>query len=383
MVNRELDTAEVVVIGGGVVGMATAYYTSLRGRDVVLVDKGIPGWEASGRNGGWAGAGGKAGGAIAADNSELWSGLEEELGQSIEYVQGGSLHIALTEAEAIRVEANAEASRAAGSDVRVVDLQEMQEILPGVSEKALRGTFNPGGSHANPQLTCDAWRHALDRQGVRVYEHTRVTGVGTSDGRVAGIETDRGAISAGHVVNAAGPWAHLVNEMVGLSTPPRPVLIEILCTLPLPPVTQATFGGNVLYCRQAVSGQLHFGGWNAVHKDVRVDEGLETSSLVTGDIAERFVEMVPGLGHAKVLRTWAGIIARTPDDLPVIDAVDSPKGFYVNMGFGGGGFAFSPVAGKIVSELIVDGESRFDISAFSLSRMPGISDFDTLAREPI
>ncbi len=381
--NRTLDEAEVVVIGGGVVGMATAYYTAKRGSDVVLVDKGIPGWEASGRNGGWAGAGGKAGGAIAAENSALWTGLEEELGRSIEFVQGGSLHIALTEEEAVRVETNAESSRAAGSDVRVVDLQEMREILPGVSDKALRGTFNPGGSHANPQLTCEAWRAALDRRGVRVYEHTRVTGVGTRDGRVTGVETERGPVAASHVVNAAGPWAHLVNEMVGLSTPPRPVLIEILCTLPLPPVTKATFGGNVLYCRQAVSGQLHFGGWNAVHKDVRVNEGLETSSLVTGDIAERFVEMVPGLRHAKVLRTWAGIIARTPDDLPVIDALDSPKGFYVNMGFGGGGFAFSPVAGKIVSELVVDGRSRFDIGAFSLSRMPGISDFDTLAREPV
>ena len=320
---------------------------------------------------------------MAVENSALWTGLEEELGQSIEFVQGGSLHIALTEEEAVRIEAIAESSRAAGGDARVVDLQEMRDILPGITDKALRGTFNPGGSHANPQLTCEAWRHALDRQGVRVYDHTLVTGVGVRDGQVTGVETDRGAVSASHVVNAAGPWAHLINEMVGLSTPPRPVLIEILCTLPLPPVTKATFGGNALYCRQAVSGQLHFGGWNAVHKDVRVDQVLETSSLVTGDIASRFVEMVPGLRHAKVLRTWAGIIARTPDDLPVIDALDSPKGFYVNMGFGGGGFAFSPVAGKMVSDLIVDGQSRFDASAFSLSRMPGISDFDTMAMEPV
>ena len=381
--NRTVDEAEVVVIGGGVVGMATAYYTSMRGKDVVLVDKGIPGWEASGRNGGWAGAGGKAGGAVAAENSTLWSGLEDELGQSIEFVQGGSLHIALTEEEATRIEANAQSSRAAGGEVRVVDLQEMQDILPSVTEKALRGTFNPGGSHANPQLTCEAWRRALERRGVRVRDHTKVTGVMARDGQIKGVETDRGVISSLHVVNAAGPWAHLINEMVGLSSPPRPVLIEILCTLPLPPVTKATFGGNALYCRQAVSGQLHFGGWNAVHKDVRVDERLETSSLVTGDIASRFVEMVPGLRHAKVLRTWAGVIARTPDDLPVIDALDCPKGFYVNMGFGGGGFAFSPVAGKIVSELIVDGRSRFDISAFSLSRMPGISDFETMAMEPV
>ena len=141
--NLLLDTAEVVVIGGGVVGMATAYYTSLRGKDVVLVDKGIPGWEASGRNGGWAGAGGKAGGAVAATNSDLWSGLEEELGQSIEFVQGGSLNIALTEEEAVRAEAIAESSRAAGGDVRVVDLQEMRDILPGITDRALRGTFNP------------------------------------------------------------------------------------------------------------------------------------------------------------------------------------------------------------------------------------------------
>ena len=381
--SAEIDRAEVVVIGGGVVGMATAYYTARHGKDVVLVDKGVPGWEASGRNGGWAGGGGRGGGAIAVENARIWSGLEDELGESIEYVQGGSLNIAMSEQDAVRQDRMVQSLREAGSETRIVDLQEMQDILPGVSDKALRGTFNPNGSHANPQLTCQAWLWALERIGARVLQETKVTGVGVAEDRVTHVETDRGNIGAGHVVNAAGPWAHLINEMVGLNTPPRPVLIEILCTMPLPPVTQATFGGNVLYCRQAVSGHLHFGGWNAVVKDVRVNEVKETSSLVTGDIAERFVEMVPGLRHAKVLRTWAGVIARTPDDVPIIDALESPMGFYVNMGFGGGGFAFSPIAGKIVSELIVDGQSRFDISAFSRSRMSGIADFETMAMEPV
>ncbi len=381
MTTREIATADVAVVGGGVVGLATAYFTAKRGKDVVLLDRGIPGWEASGRNGGWAGGG--MGDPIQRENSAIWATLEDELGESIEFIRGGALNIALTESEVVRQDRMVENARANGVDLQVLDLQQMREILPGVSDRALRGTFNPNGSQANPQLTCQAWLWALQRMGVRVLPETAVTGVIVDDGQVAGVETERGVIRTPNVVNAAGPWAYLVNEMAGITMPPLPVLIEILCTLPLPPITRATFGGNVLYCRQAVSGHLHFGGWNAVVKDLRATDVKETSSLVTGDIAKRFVEMVPGLKDAKMLRTWAGVIARTPDDAPIIDALDSPKGFFVNMGFGGGGFAFSPIAGKIVSELIVDGGTQFDISAYSAKRVAGIGEFETMAREPV
>ena len=376
----ELDGADVVVIGGGVVGMASTYFIAKRGMEVMLLDKGVPGWEASGRNGGHAGSGFDE---VSRVNSAMWEGLEEELGASMEYVQGGSLRIAMSEEDVVLHDKAIENGRRVGVDVRKLDLREMQEILPGVTEKALSGMFNPIGAQANPQLTSQAWLWALSRVGVRVRENTLVTGIGVEDGHVTHVDTISGRIKAEKIVNAAGPWAHIVNEMAGRTMPPRPVLIEMLCTLPLPFITRATFSGNILYCRQAASGHLHFGGWNVITKDLRQDDTKETSSLVTGDVAKRFVEMVPGLGHARVIRTWAGVIARMPDDEPCIDKLDGPQGMFVNMGFGGGGFAFSPVAGKIMSDLVVDGETSLDISPYSANKLAGIGDFETEARDPV
>ena len=373
-----IDRADIVVIGGGVVGLSSAYFLCKRGMNVALVDQGIPGWEASGRNGGWAmgDAFEEERMALAKEAVNIWKTLDEELGAPTEFVLGGSLAVALAEEDVWFQEDQLQRNRRWGVASRKVDLMETREILPGVTDRALSGMFVSETGQANPQLTSQAWLWGIQRNGGRVHQNTTVTGVAVNGGRVSGVETTRGHIGADIVVNAAGPWANLVSQMTGQYLPVAPVKIEMMCTLPSPPITKATFGGNGLYCRQGAQGHMHFGAGRWQQMDLRATSEKPTSAFMTRGIAKRYVELVPGMAHLPVLRTWAGIMDATPDHLPIVDKLDYPEGMYVNVAFGGVGFSNSPGAGKAISELIVDGECSFDITGFKVGRFAGVTKFD-------
>ena len=241
-----IDRADVVMIGGGVIGLASAYFISRRGWDVVLVEKGIPGWEASGRNGGWA-----LGFspehyqedermALAREALQIWQTLDEELGAPTEFVLEGNLMVALEEDDMPPPyhEDMLERSRRWGGEARRVDLKEMREILPGVTERAIGGVFVPVSGHANPQLTAQAWVWAIERNGGRIYQNTTVTGIEVQNGRVTRVETTAGNIGADKVVNAAGPWANVIAGMTGQHLPVAQRALEMLCTMAVPPFTK-------------------------------------------------------------------------------------------------------------------------------------------------
>ncbi len=377
----EFDRADVVVIGGGAIGLSTAYFLSKRGRDVVVAERSTPGSEASGRNGGWA-----MGHTfdeprvpLSLETIRIWPTLDEELGSPTEFVMGGSLGVALTEEEAWLQDEQLKRYASWGIPARKLDLKEMREILPGLTDTALAGTFVERTGQANPQLTSQAFAWGLERNGGRVHAETEVTGIGVQSGRVTHVETNRGDVVADVVVNAAGPWAHRVMGMVGQYLPAVGVRIQILCTLPVPPVTQATWQGAGLYCRQAAKGHLHFGGgrYQGIDMDVPAPD-KRTDAFTTRGIAKRFVELVPELGQAPVLRTWAGAYDQTPDHLPIVDKLEQPEGLYIVFD-GGYGFSNSPGLGKTMSDLIVDGRTAIDISPFNAARFAGMTEFDPVA----
>ena len=365
-----VDSADVVIIGGGVSGLSSAYFLAKAGMDVVVVEKGAIGREASGRNGGSLSPRADEPDVIplAALAREIWSTLDLELGYPTEFVQKGRLQVALTEEEVDLVHAMRDNSGEHGIEARMVDFQEMRNMVPELSGKVLAGIFFPNVGHANPQRTVQAYAWAFQDRGGRIYQNTSVTGINLRSGRVASVETTAGVIGAGVVVSAAGPQTGMIADMVGLNVPVAPARVEILATVPLKPRFDMFLSGNGLYGRQTLRGNLVFGG--GAHEWIDVElagEPPKPNTPLVRNIARRLAELLPELDDLSVLRAWGGVVEQTPDGYPIIDMPGYPEGFVV-VTVSGNGFGLSPATGKTVSQLIVDGKTSVSIERFRLDR---------------
>lgn len=365
-----LGSADVVVIGGGVSGLSTAYFLAKAAVDTIVVEKGIVGWEASGRNGGSLSPRADEPPVIplAGRARELWSTLDQALGYPTEFVQKGRLQVALREEEVDLVRIMENNSTQFGIEARVVDPQEMHDMIPQLSDKVLTGIFFPQVGHANPQRTVQAYAWAFQDLGGKIFQNTAVTGINLKGGKVSSMETTAGIIETEVIVSAAGPQTGLVGEMVGLHVPVAPARMEILATMPLEPRFDMFLSGNGLYGRQTLRGNLIFGG--GPHEWIDVDlstEPAKPNTPLIRNISRRLAELLPGVQDLSVLRAWGGIVEQTPDAFPIIDKLEYPAGFVI-VTMSGNGFGLSPATGKTVSELIIDGKTTVPIDRFKFDR---------------
>jgi sarcosine oxidase subunit beta len=370
-----VDRTDVVVIGGGVSGLSSAYFLASAGKNVVVVEKGTVGGEASGRSGGMISERVDEPPLIplAVESLRLWATLDDELGYPTELTHQGRLQVAVTEEEMGDIVSERDQAQGNGISVDLLDTSEIRDMIPWIAERTLGGTFFPNGGHANPQRTVQAFAWAFQDMGGRLFQNTAVTGMRVVDGRVSSVETTAGAIEADMVVAAAGPQTGLLAEMVGVHVPVAPARVEMLATAPLKPLFDIALVGNGLYGRQAARGNLLFGGgpheWTDV--DLTSHPGKPNTPLIR-NIARRLAELLPGLADVPLLRSWAGVVEQAPDYLPIIDIPDSPNN-YVVVTASAHGFGISPATGKAVSELVLYGESSIDISGLGLGRFSDVS----------
>lgn len=370
-----VDSADVVVIGGGVSGLSSAYFLARAGREVVVIDKGVVGGEASGRNGGMVSERVDEPLLIpmAVEATEMWATLDEALGHPTEFVQEGRLQVAVTEEEMGSLVAERDEALRHGLRAELVDPAEIRDMIPAITERTLGGLFFANGGHANTQLTVQAYAWALQDLGGRLCQNTTVTGLRVVDGRVSIVETTAGDIAADVVVGAAGPQTGLMAELVGVHVPVAPARVEILATAPVEPRFPIALVGNGLYGHQAVRGNLLFGGgaheWTDV--DLTTSPGKPNTPLIR-NIARRLAELLPGAADAPVIRSWAGVVEQAPDYRPIIHILDDPNN-YVVVTASAHGFGISPATGKVVSDLVLHGESSIDIRGLGLDRFSDLS----------
>jgi len=356
---------KVIVIGAGVTGLSTAWWLARQGVDVTVIDKGVVGWEASGRNGGGAS---HYQSPLFEEEQRLWPQMDALLGYPTEHSRE-RIVIAVSESQLREYRYIADMCNAMGYRVDWLDSQQAQEAVPLAGENCLGGMHYRFGGHANPQRTVQAYAWAIQDLGGRIVQHSPVTGFATAGGRVTAVDTATGRYEGDAVVVAAGPQIGFLMAKLGVEVPLAAARAEMIVTEPAPMMPLGGVDGNGLYGRQTLRGNLAYGG--GPHEWIENGEAgppARPSSPLTRNLARRLVELLPKAGHLNVIRSWAGVIEKSPDGRPILDRMTSPDNVVVAT-MSGVGFGLSPASGHAVSDLVLHGHCTFaDISKLSLAR---------------
>jgi sarcosine oxidase subunit beta len=369
-------TADVVVIGGGITGVASAYELARSGAAVILLEKGRLAAMASG----WTLGGVRQSGRDAAEVPlalaavRRWGGLAEELGADTGYRRGGNLRLARNEAEVARIRALVQEQRALGLDLDFLpESAAVRAIAPAIGPAVLAASFCPSDGHADPTRAVHAYAAAARRLGADIREGVEAQAIEMSAGRVRGVMTPAGRIATECVVLAAGMHAPALLAPLGLGLPILPKVVTVLQTEPLPPRLGQVFGVANADCagRQEIDGRLRvttgIGDWPhdpaAWSDDRLMPPAAELAALIA-----RVSAILPALADARVARIWGGLIDLTPDGLPVLDAPPQIAGLVVAAGFSGHGFGIGPVSGEVAADLALGRRPTHDLAAFRLGR---------------
>jgi sarcosine oxidase subunit beta len=366
-------TADIVIIGGGVMGASAAYHLARSGaRNIVVLEKEeFFGTGATGRC---------AGGVryqfsteinvrLSLESLPMIERFEEEIGQDVNYRQCGYLLIATNERDASTFKQNVQMQNRLGVETQFLSGEEVRARLPFMKfEDALAGTFNPKDGIVDPNSVVAGYIAAAQKSGVRALTRAEVTGIRVRANTIEAVETTRGTIQTAMVLNAAGPWAGLIGQMAGVQIPIVPLRRQMFTTNPLPEIPAdfpfvIDFAQSLYFHREGeglligMSNQNERPGF-----DQSVDQQFEFVNL------EAAIERMPLLEGASRASHWAGLYEVTPDAHPIFGG--SPvKGFAICTGFSGHGFMHGPVAGRLMSEYILDGRfSTIDVSMLDLAR---------------
>jgi sarcosine oxidase, subunit beta len=358
--------ASVIVIGGGVTGLSAAWWLAREGVDVLVLEKAELNAEASGRNGGGCSHHHSP---LFAEEQRLWPLMDEMLRYPTEFVPL-RVRLAFSEEQmALYARALTNAARQ-GFKSDILDARQCRELVPLAGENVHGGYYYHFGGHANPHRTVQGFAWAIEDHGGRILQHCAVTGLRSEGGRVMAVETTRGVFGCDHLVIAAGPHTARLAALLGHEVPMAPARAEVIVTeaLPLMPITG--IDGNGLYGRQTLRGNLVYGGgpheWIALPPDGAAPP--KPSTPLMNHIARRLAELLPKAGHARVIRSWGGIIENTPDGRPVIDRLTSPDNVVIAT-LSSVGFGLSPASGRAIRDLVLDGTCGFaDISSLRLGR---------------
>jgi sarcosine oxidase subunit beta len=366
-------TADVVIIGGGVMGASTAYHLALRGqKNVLLLEKDeFFGQEATGRC-----AGGvrfqfstEVNVRLSLQSLPMLDRFKDETGQEINFRKCGYLFV-LTKPEDVKTFRHSlELQQRLGVKTEWLDPDEIHRRLPLMRfEDALAGSFNAADGLVDPNSVVMGYVGAAQRLGAKCLNKVEVTGIQVAGGKITGVETDQGLISTPKVVDAAGPWAGIIGQMAGVAVPIQPIRRQLMTTTPLPEVPPdfpfvLDFAQSLYFHREGdgiltgMSNNNEKAGF-----DQNVDEAFEMVNL------EAAIARMPCLEKANLLSHWAGLYEVTPDAHPIYGKTPV-DGLYIVAGFSGHGFMHGPISGKLMTEYILDGKFQsLDVSMLDLAR---------------
>ncbi len=402
------DSADLVIVGGGIVGCSAAYFAAREGLRVVLVDKGEFGFEQSSRNWGWVTAQVKHRHMLPLSllSLEIWEGLEEALGESVDWARAGHMHLFDKAEELVQAE---EEAAPEGIQRRFYDCDEVKRLLPGIA-----GNW-PGAVHvlesgqADPRLATKAIARGAVTSGATLLSGCAAEAIDIEGGMVRAVVTERGTIPTPKVICATGAWSHRFLRPLGLSVPNTALRLTVTRTEPADSISRTLFSagvadGTMLAVRQDGHGRFILAtvgaytydvthnsfadlrafwrlGWRnrgygsfgigrllpPAWRDVRNVEPKPRQAMAKRNL-RNLIELFPTLEGLGIESVWGGNCDMTPDQTPVIDALDTPKGLIIATGLSGHGFALGPGAGKVVSELAAGKTPSVDVTPLRHAR---------------
>lgn len=415
----------MVVIGGGIVGTSAALAVAERGMSVALCEKGRIGGEQSGRNWGWVRQMGRDPREIplAMRSVELWKGLNERLGAETGYRRTGILYVCSTEREVAEHEAWLE--RAHGFDLpcRLLSRNEVLNLAPNAVPGIRAGLYTATDGRGEPTKASAAIARGVRRRGGAVFTNTAVRGIETSAGRISGVITERGPITAKAVILAGGAWSRLFAGNLGIDFPQLKIIgsaarVDTVADMPDMPIGGGDFafrkrldGGYTVALRNAAIAPITpdsfrllndflpalVKSWHEFRLRVgsRFIEEWRTPRQWRNDELSPFervrvldpvpehafnraglsnlIDAFPGFSGARMTHSWSGIIDVTPDMVPVIDSVPAIGGLVIASGFSGHGFGIGPGAGELAADLATGVAPAVDPIPFRLTRFPRLN----------
>jgi sarcosine oxidase subunit beta len=369
--------AKVVIIGGGVMGLALAWNLAQLGEtEVVVLEQGYLCAGASGRNGGGIRAqwGTPTLIGLARRSLELMKRFARDMGINVWFRQGGYLFLAKSAAVAGRLERSAVLHNRHGVPTQILSVDAARDVVPQLSlQGVVSCAWNPKDAVIFPWPFLFGYAQQAQKLGVAVETYTRVTGFDRAQGRISRVLTDRGPIECDQVVLAAGAWSPQISALAGVALPNEPHRHEICSTEPLKPFLGPLVSvlDSGLYFSQSMRGEI-VGGMG----DPREPAGLNlgsTSRFLTR-YAQALTEQLPTLGAVKVLRQWSGPYDVTPDNSPILGRTPGLPNLLQLSGFVGHGFMMAPAVTERMARWMVSGESdelfeRFGLGRFAEGRL--------------
>jgi sarcosine oxidase, subunit beta len=373
---RELERQyDVVIIGGGAHGLATAYYLAGQGvKRIAVLEMSYIGSGGSGRNTAIVRGNYRTpeGVPFYAESVRMYERLGEELDYNLLFSQQGHLTLAHTDAAVTGLRIRAEVNQLMGVDSRVIWPEEIARLVPGLDVSAhprypiLAALYHPPGGIIRHDAVVWGYARGADRRGVAIHPFTRVTGIRRDGNRITGVATTRGDIQTDTVVNCTAGYCSTVAQMVEIDLPITSHPLQALVTEPLKPFLHKIIVSASLhvYVSQTDRGELVIGAEVEPYASYNVRSTLPFLESA----AQHTLELFPSLARVRVLRQWAGVCDMTPDFSPIIGPVPERPGFFLDVGWGTWGFKAAPIAGLMTARCVATGKVPQLVQPFALER---------------
>lgn len=377
----ETARTDVIVIGGGIMGAATAFFLRKRGLSVALIERGLIGQQASGTNFGNVRRQGRYLRQLPLANRsrQIWGKLDELLGEDVEFLATGHIRVTYNDETIAHFEEYAREARHYGLDLEIISGNALRDRFPFIGPEVRAGSYSPRDGHANPRLVAPAFGRAAKRAGAAVFENTEIVVVEKDSGEFRVEAADGRVFRSPQLMISAGAWANRLATQFGEPVPLVTHGPQMAVTEPLPYAIQPVLGVSTViphegvYLRQVKRGNIVFGGGNRGPASADTSRAYVQPENTLSQFTQ-ISRVVPALNRLSIIRVWSGVESYLPDDIPIMGPSAKVSGLHYAFGFCGHGFQLGPGVGDVMAELIATGRTETPIDPFAISRFSTTND---------